>query len=60
MAWNNEIIALYRRLLRQHDNLPFKMKELGRLYIREEFKKHREVKDVSVLNTFKEEWIVSR
>lgn len=53
-----QVISLYRRLLRLHQKLPNKLSALGTVYIRSEFKRHRDVNDREIMRKFIKEWEV--
>ena len=51
-------MSLYRRLLRLHTELPEDFKRLGVGYIRDEFKRHKDLKDEQNIKQFVNEWQV--
>ena len=58
MSARREVFRLYRRLLRLHESLPEDFATLGRRFIREEFKKHKDVSQEQA-RMFTKEWTVS-
>ena len=53
-----EVFALYRQLLRLHQKLPSDMEYIGRQFIREEFKRHKNSSEEHA-KMFMKEWSVS-
>lgn len=51
-------LPLYRRILRSHRSLPIEMKSLGDTYVRDEFRKHREVENPLQIVGFLTQWKV--
>lgn len=54
----SEFKILYRQILRLHRLLPSELKVLGDNYVKTEFKLHRQIKDLSLLETFYKEWSI--
>ena len=50
--------ALYKAILRLHRGLPLEMKALGDQYVRDEFRRHKDVGPAET-KTFMDEWTVS-
>ena len=53
-----EVFRLYKRLLRLHERLPGDFGTLGRRFVQEEFKKHKDVSQEQA-RMFTKEWTVS-
>ena len=53
-----EVFRLYKRLLRLHERLPADFGTLGRRFVQEEFKKHKDVSQEQA-GMFIKEWTVS-
>ena len=53
-----EVFRLYKRLLRLHESLPEDFATLGRRFVQEEFKKHKDVSQEQA-RMFTKEWTVS-
>ncbi|UZJ56416.1 hypothetical protein CBS101457_005736 [Exobasidium rhododendri] len=51
-------LPLYRRILRSHNSLPLEMKSLGDAYVKDEFRKHREVENPLQIVGFLTQWKV--
>ncbi|KAN0092619.1 hypothetical protein V8E55_003403 [Tylopilus felleus] len=49
-------IPLYRRLLRAHRRLPIEMRSLGDAYVKDEFRRHREVTNPVHVMGFLTQW----
>lgn len=49
-------LPLYRRILRSHRSLPIEMKSLGDTYVKDEFKKHRDVENPLQIVGFLTQW----
>ena len=58
MSGKREVFRLYRRLLRLHERLPGDFSALGRRFVQEEFKKHKDVSQEQA-KMFTKEWTVS-
>lgn len=58
MFSRREILSLYKKLLQLHNKLPKEFKEVGVIYIREEFKSHKKIEDPIVIKKFMNEWKV--
>ncbi len=52
------MFRLYRRLLRLHERLPGDFSALGRRFVQEEFKKHKDISQEQA-RMFTKEWTVS-
>lgn len=50
------MLQLYKVLVRLHRGLPPELEQLGNLYVRDEFKRHRLVTDRRIVDTFLAEW----
>ncbi|KAJ8584853.1 ACN9-domain-containing protein [Rhizopogon salebrosus TDB-379] len=48
--------SLYRRLLRAHRRLPIEMRSLGDAYVKDEFRRHREVNNPVHVMGFLTQW----
>jgi hypothetical protein len=53
-----EVFLLYKRLLRLHERLPGDFSALGRRFVQEEFKKHKDISQEQA-KMFTKEWTVS-
>ena len=53
------VLRLYKTILRLHQSLPNELRELGTLYVRDEFRRHKTAQPEFVTN-FMVEWSVSR
>lgn len=51
-----EFIGLYRHILKLHRLLPSEMRTLGDNYVKTEFRLHKKVTDLAILETFYNEW----
>jgi hypothetical protein len=49
-------LPLYRRILRSHRSLPVEMKSLGDTYVKDEFKKHKDVENPLQIVGFLTQW----
>ncbi|KAI0951409.1 hypothetical protein AcW1_008458 [Taiwanofungus camphoratus] len=49
-------IPLYRRILRAHRTLPFEMRSLGDVYVRAEFRRHKEISNKVHIIGFLSQW----
>ncbi|KXN84870.1 Acetate non-utilizing protein 9, mitochondrial [Leucoagaricus sp. SymC.cos] len=49
-------ISLYRSILRAHRNLPKEMRSLGDVYVKSEFRRHREVTNPAHIIGFLSQW----
>ena len=53
-----QVFSLYRQLLRLHRQLPKDISEVGVVYIRDEFKRHKSIEDIKIIQQFMKEWKV--
>jgi hypothetical protein len=54
-----EVLSLYRRLLRLHQRLPKELKDVGTIYIRDEFQRHKNLTEKISIQQFMTEWTVN-
>ncbi len=54
----NQFITIYRNILRLHRKLPIEHRALGDNYVKEEFARHRSVKQAEQANAFYKEWTI--
>ena len=55
MVQRHQVLALYKRVLKSHRLLPHDMKHLGDVYVKVEFRQHKDAKPQFV-KQFIEEW----
>ena len=54
-----DILSLYRKLLQLHYKLPNEIKDVGVAYIKDEFKKHKDLQNEEMIRKFIAEWKVN-
>ena len=53
-----QVRALYKGILKLHRGLPFQLQAMGDQYVRDEFKRHKDIPKAEA-DTFMTEWTVS-